>query len=308
MAKSSLRSTLFSKLSLVALCFGSSFAPSQAVASLNVDIYDYFSELEQQSFRADSRYVSESQILNGGDLISRGRDVEARSIGQQAGKYWAQQELQAMLNGQEMKLNNVFDLSPYIQSYGQYYVFPPIVTESRGAKTYKDARHQSFTIADRAFFIRSEPRFVDAIPTWKSYVRFTAQKPQISSKGLLPSNSEQKKLWRENFDLGWKEGVKSALLNFDLQFARLTHDIMGIQRYVILRDAGYITEPQFTTSSQPVSGNKNMMFIGNKYVAITVSPKLDHNYRNWRIIPELPVLEGMVPTRYLQLLNFGSGI
>ncbi|MFV8387534.1 type IV secretory system conjugative DNA transfer family protein [Vibrio parahaemolyticus] len=308
MVKSLLRSLMFNKSTLLAVCVGSVAVTAPAVAKPNAGIYDYFYEIEQSSYRPDSNFVSDHQLLNGGDLLTRGRDVEAQSIGNQAGKYWAQQAIKEMLHGQERKLDNVFDIAPYVQTYGQYYVLPPVITESRGAKTYKDVKHQSFSVADRAFFIRSEPRFIDTIPTWRDYVRFTAKKPQITTAGLLPSTDEEKEAWKKNFDIGWKDGVKAAVLTLDLQFAKLTHEKQGFERYIILRDAGYVTEPQFQKSSQPVTGNKNMMMIGNEYVSIRVQPSLDHNYKNWRIIPQLPVLEDLLPIRYHQLLQYGSGL
>lgn len=284
------------------------------------NIYDYFYEIEQSNYKSNAQFLTEKRSnFAGANLLDRGRAAEARSIGNQAGKYWAQQEIQKALNGDfselggeyvdlMSKLENIYDISPYILRYKQYYVMPPVVTESDGKKSYKDSAHQTFYIADRSFHIRSEPRFVDAIPTWRTYVRFNATKPQIFSKSLLPSNDEQKKEWQENFKQGWNEGVKSAKLNLELQFARYVFDSIGIQRYHILHAAGYISAPEYKTSIHPVSGNDKMMYINNKYVSITVKPKLDHDYRNWRVIPELPVLEELIPSRYHQILQYGTGL
>lgn len=310
MAKSLSLSTLLSKFaqSSVAVLLVCNIS-SNAFASENASgIYDYFYNIEQGGFDDSSEYVSSKKSLRGSSLISRGRDVEARSIGTQAGKYWAQNEIKESLKYGYDKLDNVFDISPYLERYGQYYVMPPVITESKGHKFYKDSSHQSFTIADRAFFIRSEPRFVDVIPTWRDYVKFNAKKPQIYSKSLLPQTSEEKEKWKENFDLGWDDGIKSAILNFDLQLARFTYDSIGIQRYQILKQAGFISELEYSTSTQPVSGDDQMMYIGNKFVSIKVKPTLEHDYRQWRMIPELPVLELLVPSRYLQILEYGTGL
>lgn len=310
MAKSLSLSTLLSKLvqssvtALLVCNISNNALASDEVAS---GIYDYFYNIEQGGFDSNSEYISNKNSLKGSSLISRGRDVEARSIGTQAGKYWAQNEIKISLKYGFEKLDNVFDISPYLERYGQYYVMPPVITESKGHKFYKDSSHQSFTVADRAFFIRSEPRFVDVIPTWRDYVKFNAKKPQIYSKSLLPKTKEEKEKWKENFDLGWEDGIQSAILNFDLQLARFTYDSIGIQRYQILKQAGFISELEYSTSTQPVSGDDNIMYIGNKFVSIKVKPTLEHDYRQWRMIPELPVLELLVPSRYLQILEYGTG-
>ncbi|HHF2923722.1 type IV secretion system DotC family protein [Vibrio parahaemolyticus] len=323
MEKFSFHSTLLTKplrSALCSFCLLVTTAGISTSSSANSNIYDYFFEIEQGNFDENSEYTTKGRSSFAGEsLMTRGIAQEARSIGMQAGKYWAQQEFKKNLAGDLSglsaedkslyeRLDTIYDISPYMLRYKQYYVMPPVVTESNGQKRYKDSKHQTFYIADRAFHIRSEPRFVDAIPTWRDYVRFNAKKPQLYSKNLLPSNPKQKEEWQKNFKSGWHDGVESAKLNLDLQLARFIFDSIGIQRYHILHSAGYITAPEYKTSSHPVSGDDDLMYIGNKWVSISVVPKLEHDFRKWRVIPELPVLEDLLPVRYHQILQYGTGL
>lgn len=273
-------------------------------ASVNRDdLYNYLSNIKKDNYTKnvlpEVKLADKKRI----GLLSQSKSIEAESLGMQAGKYYATEVIRKHLEKKSESLNEITDISAYMQTYKSYLVMPAIITETDGRKKFTNSKKIAFRVSDKTYVIQSQPRFVNHPPSWRDYVQSYAARPTVGSKSLLPESAEEQKDWKINFQKGWEAGIKQAIYNTKLQLVRAVHDGMGVQRYHMYKDAGLVSEPLFREVENKVTGSKNIMNVGDRYIEISVMPSLQRNYKQWKAIPRLPTLEGLLPIEYIQLLN-----
>lgn len=279
------------------------FSPITAQAS-EMDLYDYFKSLR----RGDSLSTAESNNwlvdrTSTPNLISIGSTMAAKSLGVESGQLYAENEIRKILEASSTYLDEIYDLSPYLMTYKSFLVMPAIVTEVDGRKTYLNESKTAFTYANKTYFIQSQPYFIDSPPSWRNYVRYSAKPPEILTQKLLPKTAEEIENWERSFDEGWKVGIKTAVDSVKYQLARGLYDLQGVQTYIMARDAGIVSDPIYKGSNFPVSGTKNKLELDGGAISIEVQPRMIHDASEWRIIPQLPPLDNLLPRSMYDLLN-----
>lgn len=266
-------------------------------------IYDYFSTLNRKTdldVGAQRGWLTNATNVDG--LVQRGMNTEARSVGVQAGTMYAETIIKQYLESASSYLDDIFDVSPFLETHGHHLIFPAVVSEVDGRKSYSNNK-MAFTYADKTYLIQKQPHFIDAPPNWRDYIRYHARPPQILSEKLLPNTSEEKKLWEKHFQEGWKSGIDTAVENVIFQLTRSLYDLQGIQLYTMLRDAGLISAPKIDENKLEVSGTARKLELYGGSVAISVVPVMIHDASQWKVIPDLPPLDSLLPKHFYTMLN-----
>ncbi len=267
-------------------------------------LYDYFKNLrrgDSLSTAHNNNWIVDS--TRNESLITQGMGAQAKTLGVEAGQLYAERQIQHILDASSEYLDELYDVSPYMMTYKGYLVVPAMITEVQGRKTYLNSEKTAFTYADTTYVIQSQPYFVDAPPSWKQYVNFNAKPPVLSSSELLPKTNEEISIWEKAYDEGWKLGVQVAIDNVVYQLTRGLYDLQGMQLYVMLKDAGLVTEPIYSHNNQPVSGTKVKLELGGGAVSIEVLPRMNHDATKFKAIPKLPPLDNLLPRSIYDLLN-----
>ncbi|WP_026959786.1 type IV secretory system conjugative DNA transfer family protein [Aliagarivorans taiwanensis] len=240
-----------------------------------------------------------------GNILQQGKAHTARTLGMQAGEYYAQRIINAYLENYGGYLDEILDFSAYLTTYRHYLVMPPVVNEVDGRKIYTRDDRRAFRVSDKTYMITRQPFFIETVPTWRQYMVQNARPPVINYQSTLPEagNKEERKTWELHFNEGWKLGIDQAIANTRMQLGRTLYDLQGIQRYIILRDKNLISEPRFQEVSNAVSGNQSVMNLGDRLVEISVEPTMQLDSRKWIAIPQLPPLESLLDPEQLRILT-----
>ncbi|ATC60186.1 type IV secretory system conjugative DNA transfer family protein [Vibrio anguillarum] len=287
---------------IVALCAGLSSTVASSAENLN--IYEYFKGLRRDSNLTTGEsngWLTDTTSVQG--LIARGMDMEAQSVGVQAGTLYAENEIKSILDASAKYLDQTFDISPYLSTYKHYLIMPAIITEVSGRKTYLNSKKTAFTYAGVSYLIQAQPYFIDSPPTWRQYVRFHSKPPHIVSKSLLPKTSEEIRRWEKAYDEGWAIGINNTINNTNYQLTRALYDLQGVQLYIMLRDAGLVSKPIIKENHMPVSGTRKKLELDGGMVQITVEPQMVSDATQWRSIPKLPPLDNLLPRSMYDMIN-----
>jgi defect-in-organelle-trafficking protein DotC len=157
---------------------------------------------------------------------------------------------------------------------------PPIVSEADDASVVND-RGQQAAVAERIYRINQNARIVTVPRTWHAYLERdwgdVTPPPQI----LLPQDDDERDIWREAVNEGWKEGYQQADDIFQSDLDRMVHDYTGMVRYRTLLAQGIITAPFAAHEDRGVTGGGNEMRVGDKSITITGASQLNPKAERW---------------------------
>ncbi|QIR16530.1 type IV secretory system conjugative DNA transfer family protein [Shewanella aestuarii] len=218
------------------------------------------------------------------------------SFGLQAGKYWASQEIMAYLKSKDALLNKTYDARPLVVPYKGFLIMPPVIDELDGKTVYK-ANGSQIRTAEQLYQIRTNPRFITKIPTWKDYIKFVVKNPSIKYVNVLPSadNKEEIAVWQQAVLDGWLQGVEQAKRMATSQIAMLTADVQGLVRYHLLSDRNMIEQLEVSEQFNEVVGGGTTMSINDVIINIKTNPTLLTNRFEWKAIPQLPPIQSIFP-------------
>ncbi len=208
----------------------------------------------------------------------------AQSIAAQAALSWRSRQINLMLSAQKRNLDRIFDFNYLILNQN---VLPPILVEGRNTLNLAD----DFTIraADHEYQIAQPPRFITTSPNWRNYIWMEYKKPETPNATLLPQNATERKIWNENIQIGWHEGVTQADQIFSTNLARLRRDYEGMILYRKLLAQHMVSPPYVSQAELGITGDGNNMHINDRVLRITSIPQLQSDSKNWR--PVMPVKE-----------------
>jgi defect-in-organelle-trafficking protein DotC len=223
----------------------------------------------------------------------REMEVEALSIGTIAGSYYASKKINELLDKRASYLDVTFDFHDSVISYKGAYILPPVISERKNDTEIVGGK--TFTVKRQVYSMETSPRFVYEVPTWRNYLLLTPVKPQQPDNSLLPRSKDEVALWEKNIEKGWSTGVRQAIYVVNGRYAKLTRDLVGLDRYHLLVAAKIVSEPVIKHSYTPVSGGGYEMSIEDSVVEIQVNPLLNTDRFNWQSIPRLPDVSGLFP-------------
>ena len=185
----------------------------------------------------------------------------AKTVGYRAGLSARGKEIRDALYRREDTLNSLYDFSPLVSNSG---VLPPVIVEANDVANYGDSQ---IRIANKAYAIKVDERFVSIPPTWKDYL-FSGIPPSeqitLPRQEALPQSNAELSIWRDCARQGWQQGYKQADSILSYNFARINRDYNGMIRYSVLLQQGMVTLPEVVEGYKNVSLNNKEMVIGEK--------------------------------------------
>lgn len=158
---------------------------------------------------------------------------------------------------------------------------PPIVSESLDAMLIEN-NGQTAAVADTVYNINRNVHIVSAARNWRQYLDRQWGEVEEPPEILRPVNAEERAIWRELVEKGWKEGQIQADEIFEQDLATLNADFNGMVRYRKLLAQSMISPPFAQQIDRGVTGDGNTMRVGDRAVAITDTPKLISGSDSWR--------------------------
>lgn len=222
--------------------------------------------------------------------------IKANSIGLQSGAFYAANKIRTRLEGLSNTLDNIFDFGRLgvVRNYKGAYIVNPIVSEvEKSIMLSPDSR--SFVIRDQIFLIAKDPYLSLSIPSWRSYIEFQVEPVRIPDDMIPPNTEEEIQVWKRELLIGYQMGINQVEDIFVTRFARLSRDIIGMQRYELLRQRNMVSDIKIADAYYPVSGGGNRMNINESRVSIEINPALNSNRWDWETIPRLADVSDLFP-------------
>lgn len=175
-----------------------------------------------------------------------------------------------------------------------YLILPPVIEQSNDI--YEVDSDTRIHIADAAYDILTQARFVSAPPSWRDYLQMldvgAVEKPHES---ILPRDDKERALWRDWVKQGWALGVEQADAILQENLARLSRDFRGIIKYRELLAEGKVSRPFVAQAEMGTRGDDTGMVVGERILRITTSSGLVSDQEKWKPVvrsveaEELPV-------------------
>lgn len=225
------------------------------------------------------------------NLTLRGMLNQAITLGEQGGRYETFKLLEQYLESKSEVLSENFNFSILMMEKNGFLIMPPNIQKVDGRVVVTDKIIRS---AKHTYEIKSDPKFVSAVPTWRDYITFNAEAPEITRRNILPTTDYEKELWKEKVDEGWRLGVESAYISYERRLRRFVATFQGYIYYYIMLDHNKVTEPKFVANEYAVTGGGQRMNEDEVLLKIDVNPQLNGNRDQWRPIPQLPAIEDIL--------------
>lgn len=191
------------------------------------------------------------------------------SYGARGGLAYRTFEIQRRLVEHESSLGKSFDFNRLlIAAPSGLLIEPPVVSEALRA-VIVESGGQEAAVSDRTYRINRVARIVTASREWRLYLERDWGAVDPPPAILLPSDDEERKVWREWVQEGWAAGVEQAQETFEADLDRLTNDFVGMVRYRDLLAQGMISPPYAMHEDRGVTGGGTEMRVGDRGVSIT---------------------------------------
>lgn len=201
----------------------------------------------------------------------------ALSVGARSGLAKRSTQTNTTLKHQEKTLNSTFNFYPLLLAH---HVLPPVLVEAQD--TLNLVGTQSIRLADKVYKIQSQARFVTAPPTWRDYLWLNYKQPEVPDKTLLPKTRQEREIWQDYVERGWKQGLKQADTIFAENLARLKRDYEGMVLYRKLYAQNMVSAPFVAKTNLGITGDNSQLYIGDKVLRITALPHLNTDSRSWK--------------------------
>ncbi|MFI4957204.1 MAG: type IV secretion system DotC family protein [Gammaproteobacteria bacterium] len=186
------------------------------------------------------------------------------------------QAINQMMGQQQSYLDQVFNFQGLMIEGG---ILPPVMLESRNDLSLSDG--QNIRVADRTYRIIKQARFVTLPPSWREYLVMDETRPSPPDVSLLPSTSEEKKVWQASVVEGWDNGVVQANQIYEANLARLKRDYQGMVRYRMLLAQNMVSAPQVAQKDLGVTGGGEALSVNDRILTIKALPSLKSNSEEW---------------------------
>ena len=190
-------------------------------------------------------------------------------------------EIRGELDLRARYLNKVFNFSQLlIAAPSGFLIEPPIVTQSMNSMLI-DIDGQTAAVSDKIYNIIRNARIVSAPRTWHVYLEREWGEVMPPPDILIPQNDEEREVWVEHVQKGWKYGYEQANEIFRDDLTRLESDFSGMIRYRMLLAQGMISPPYALQVDRGITGGGDEMRIGDRAVQLTGVPELITGAKQW---------------------------
>lgn len=247
-------------LVLILATAGCTSGPSSSGSTL--DRYLSVSRSNQKAEVAGLRYASLREA--------------ALSTGARAGLAFRARQINLLVLKYERQLDLVYDFNAMMLDYN---VLPPVLIEGRHPLDQND--FDILRVADRAFTIQSQARFVTVPPTWRDYLKLNYNDPEVPDVSLLPRGQAEKEVWDKYVQEGWQVGLSQADVIFTENLGRLKRDYEGMIRYRSLLCQNMVSLPYVAEINLGITGGDSQMAINDRILRITALPEFNINGNEW---------------------------
>lgn len=205
----------------------------------------------------------------------------ALSYGARGGLAFRTFEIRQELEKRERYMDKVFDFRQLlVPAPSGLLIEPPIINESIDALLI-EASGQEAAVSDRIYNIVNNAKIVSTARTWRTYLERSWDQVEPPPDLLRPENDEEREIWIEEVNKGWKEGIAQADEIFEANLARLNADFNGMVRYRVLLAQGMVSPPYALQVDRGITGGGDMLRVGDRAVQITGVPELITGADQW---------------------------
>lgn len=201
----------------------------------------------------------------------------ALSLGARGGLAWRAKIINARINQYIRPMERIYNFNTMMLEDN---VLPPVLLEGRN--TLEQTSSDTLRIADRAYLIQSQAKFVTAAPTWRDYLTLYYDKPEVPDRSLLPKTEQERSVWDKFIQQGWQAGILQADAIFAENLGRLKRDYEGMIRYRSLLAQGIVSAPFVAKLDLGITGNANEMTVNDRVLRITVMPSFQADSDSWK--------------------------
>lgn len=194
------------------------------------------------------------------------------------------------LDARATRLDTMYRFGALVTKKG---VLPPVIVEADDAI---EGTTDQLRRADAMYRVVVQPRLVTVPPSWRDYLyiglRLKAQADAIPFSSILPKTPAEETYWKEQVQLGYKQGEELADQILNTNLARLNRDYTGMLRYSELLNRCMFEEPKVAVSQQVVSGDPQRINIGDTLIRVTNHGGLVTDPSKWCVIVAPGVASG----------------
>lgn len=201
----------------------------------------------------------------------------ALSLGAQSGLAWRAKFIDEELVKESKRLDAIYDFKSLILPHN---ILPPVLLEGRN--TLNLANSSTIRISDRTYKVTKQARFITTPPNWREYLWMDYKKPDYPNVTLLPQTKEERAVWVECVNKGWKNGVDQAHIILEESLARIKEDFTGMILYRKLLAMNMISAPFVAHTDLGVTGDGSEIHIDDRVLRIAALPALNTNINEWR--------------------------
>lgn len=200
----------------------------------------------------------------------------ALSTGARAGLAFRAKQINLLVLKYERQLDLVYNFNAMLLDYN---VLPPVLIEGRHPLEQSD--FDILRVADRAYTIQSQARFVTVPPTWRDYLKMQYNDPDVPDVSLLPRTQAEREVWNKYIQEGWQVGITQADVIFTENLGRLKRDYEGMIRYRSLLCQNMVSLPYVAEINLGITGGDSQMAINDRILRITALPEFNTNGSEW---------------------------
>lgn len=238
---------------------------SRPLSSMRINLDE--SDPEKLLRALSEKAPSKQDVMDSAINSVRGSSLydTAYTLALQAGAKWRYDRINEELESNSDSLNAIYNFAPLMLSDGR--VVPPVIVEAGGNMRLHSDDLRSENL--RTFQIKADARMVSMPPSWRDYlIRYLSATDNVSSE-ILPRNPDERVLWREAAEKGWRDGIEQANSLFDLNMARLERDYRGIIRFQRLAKQGVVSMPQIAKGDLGIRVEEKTLSLGERIYRIT---------------------------------------
>ena len=115
-------------------------------------------------------------------------------------------EIDANLEKDKKHLEALFNFNGMMLSHA---VLPPVLVQGDNSLNLADP--DTIRIADKTYKIVKQARFATTPPNWREYLWQSFDKPEMPHKILLPTNAEERRIWKHAISVGWEKACNKLI-------------------------------------------------------------------------------------------------
>lgn len=211
-----------------------------------------------------------------GRIREMGLRETALSLGAQSGLAWRAKFIDEELVKQTRHLDSIFDFNSLILPHN---ILPPVLLEGRNTLNLADT--QTIRISDRTYKVAKQARFITTPPNWRQYLWMDYKQPDYPDVTLLPKTKEERAVWVQCVEKGWKDGIEQANVILEESIARIKEDFAGMILYRKLLAMNMVSPPYVSNTELGVTGDGAEIHIDDRVLRITALPALNTNSNEW---------------------------